>query len=339
MIMMLTHLAGMGIDASRAPTHNPGSTFWTVVVTAGIVIAIIAGLLQVTGWIRNRRFRTIEKDLLEQVSLELNIEDTRSKLVKYSELATDLRTQVEQELPRAAINVYMTERLRQLSGSISRDYTEYKAIEQELGNVEMETNIDRQVRKLIENSILPGYKIQQRRNFWITTLGLSAALLAISPIDTNHIISTYFSILDNAGKMSAESSIRALFFGVLCVTLVFTVSIPLIPRNPIVDRGFRLTLQRSKLLVISLVAVTLILGGYGCRYGAVHKPTSVHGTSHVGAYEDLAGFAFNIAVVLLSFALAGWWLLWRHKLLPDGSILFRTDTLSLGRLRRSRDRS
>jgi hypothetical protein len=171
--------------AKAAPPTDTGLDLWQVVVAVGVIVGLIAGLQQLAGWVRRRRYQRAEELVLRIASQQLEAAAAKEDFAKYQALKENLRRQVEEEVPREARRVYLRSRVDALNQQIGSDVEEYLVVEQALADLERRApaTLDNRLRAVIESSIRPAY-IRRRQTDRVVLGGLVALLvLTLSPIN------------------------------------------------------------------------------------------------------------------------------------------------------------
>lgn len=148
----------------------------------GYVVGLVAGLQQLIIWMRSRRLSKAQSRAFEILNSQLNAEEAKEAASKYESMRESLRLQVEQDIPREARRVYLKNRLDRLGESLSHDYEEYSAIEQELGLASEASQLDIKIRDVVQESLLPELRTRRRRERVLVGLVGLLVLLNFLPL-------------------------------------------------------------------------------------------------------------------------------------------------------------
>jgi hypothetical protein len=284
-------LAIVRFYAAPPAAHPSGVSLLVIFGIIGTIIGIAAAIQQFTSALTRRKFRRAEDSFFEAVQASRDIPSVKEEF-------NSLRSQIEVQIPRQAKEVYLAERLDQLERDLYNTYREYQRISNELPNRRVESDMDRRLREVVENSIAPARRIQERRIIYILILLFALIIVDLSPINLRGFINYYFDSLGYSDQWTTASLVSNFIAGVLVITIVMLISITLLPK--------RITKLAARMTTI-LLALFLALGSLGI--GVFVRASAIRADSaqtyvDVTARETYAGVAFNIAAITLALSLA-----------------------------------
>lgn len=275
--------------------HPSGVSILAIFTIVAGVVAIAAFMLQLNDTLKRRKFRRAEEAFMEAVQADRDIEPRRREF-------HDLRSQIEVEIPRQARDAYLKERLKRVELDLSNAYREYTAIRDELSSGAVTSNLDERLRAVIETSILPERKRQERRSSVISVLLVLLFLTSLSPYSVSSLAYQYFNILGYSDQWTDGSLYSAFALGALALTGITLLLATLLPGRV----GFRLSAvaywKVTPLIGLSSAA-GLLVAGMLFRASAIRADNSALYVDPTPK-ETLAGFAFNFAAIALAMTLA-----------------------------------
>lgn len=181
-------IIGMALIVSATSTTAESSqhsiSLWQLVVGAGGVVGLIAGLYTLVDAVQRRKYRPMEDQTIALMAKAQDVETVKQDYDKYSVLRESLRLQVEKEVPQEARRVYLRSRLDTLQASIGAEVDEYQRLRDELTRVEGQepSPLDARLRPVIEESIRPGYVRRRRNERLVVGILVLLLLTTISPL-------------------------------------------------------------------------------------------------------------------------------------------------------------
>jgi TRAP-type C4-dicarboxylate transport system permease small subunit len=292
---MFEHLAKGSPDPGIL--HN----WWAVVVTIGVIVGLLAGIQQLTSWIAQRSRRKAEDRVIEIAARQLDAEQAKEDAQHYERLRTELRAQVEQEVPREARRVYLLNRRDRLAQSLNDDLNEYDDIEQELRSISGDINasaLDERVRAVVRETILPSQQKRRRRERWILALLVLIFLSNFTPIDLTGLVFGYFYVLWTPSNFPPGVIVFVLFLGVATITIALRFTYPYIRRY---IRGSAVAYIKRRRWVVA--ASGAVLGAGFIVWGFYWRDMAmISNTSARSAPDSYSNIAFQAGVILLSLA-------------------------------------
>ena len=291
------------IEVQSAHVNHPAATFdiWKIVVPFGVIIGIAAAIQQLGTWIRRRKKQKAQDELLEEYKLTIDAKTARKDVEQYTEQLKELRHQMDTQLPIQARRDYLTERLEQLRRDLYHDFSEYQEIEKELADTRPETSLDRRIRMVVETSIVPERRLQERRGLYTLLLVFALVLINISPYSLNQQLYSYFNVLGYSNEWPVSDIAWTMLFGFISLTLLLVFVMSLVPRTSGIWRISTLISGRLALALACLVVIALVIVGEIARNIAQNDSNSLSAAPPNSATpETFAGFSFNIIVLLLS---------------------------------------
>jgi hypothetical protein len=232
---------------------------------------------------------------MEAVEASRDIEPVRREF-------EELRSQIEVEIPRQARRAYLKERLNQVELNLGDTYREYCAITAELGAEHVSSSLDKRLQAVIEASIIPERRNQERRSAVISVLLALLLLTSVSPYSVSHLAYDYFNVLGYSDEWTDAGLYSTFALGTLVLAGVALLLATLLPGRV----GSRLSVVANRsitpligmLFAAGLFAVSMIF-----RASAIKADHSIYYID-VASKETFAGFAFNFAALALAVALA-----------------------------------
>jgi hypothetical protein len=275
--------------------HASGISVLAIFTLIAGVVAIAAFALQVNDKLKGRKFRRAEEALMEAVEASRDIESARREF-------QGLRTQIEVEVPRQARYAYLKERLERVEIDLSNAYREHVTITNELASEQITSKLDERLRAVIEISILPERKRQERRGAVISVLLVLLFLTSLSPYSVSSLAYQYFNILGYSDQWTDAGLYSAFALGALVMAGVVLLLATLLPGKV----GFQLSsveYRRVTPLIGTALAAGLCVAGMIFRASAISADNSEFFIDPAPK-ETLAGFAFNFAALALAMTLA-----------------------------------
>jgi hypothetical protein len=213
--------------------------------------------------------------------------------------------QIDHQIPIQARRDYLIEWLEQLSLDINRNFEQYQEAEKELTEISPKSMIDQQIRRVIETTIAPRRKIQEKRSAATLVVVLALFLINISPYSLNPFIYRYFNILGFSDQWLPETIIWTMLLGVIILTALLVFVQLLIYRSSRMQRFFQWISLRHVILIAFFIFLGLILaGGFARQVALGDQGSEIY---NIGIPETVAGSSFNIAVIAASIATTGLW--------------------------------
>jgi hypothetical protein len=292
-----------------APVH-----VWAIAGVIATVLCALAALQGLATWIRRRSLQKTQDELLRNYRLTADADEARKDFTEYSNRLSALREQIEIQVPIQARRDYLRERLAQLRHNLYDDFREYQQIEQELGETIPLTDIDSQIRTIIQNSIVPQRVMQDRRSLGTLILVLTLIAINLSPLSLNGIIYSYFSVLGYSNQSSLVQIAATVLEGAAVLSAVLVLAASLFSRRSRIGRiVYGPNTKKTTVAAISIglcLVVVFIVAGLFARDAATHDYLISVGNPVIPLV--VAGFAFNLLVFLLSGAAVIVWVRWRY---------------------------
>lgn len=175
------------VAAAQDGANDHGKvSLWAAIVAVGVVVGLLAGVLQIVAQVRRRRFAAAEEKVLSAAASVLDAETAQRDVEQYRALREDLRRQIEDEVPREGRRVYLRARLDDLRDRIGDDVREFEDVSRQLASLEPggAEPLDHRLRSVVESSVRPRY-LRRRRServlFAMVVVLLIAAVIPVGP--------------------------------------------------------------------------------------------------------------------------------------------------------------
>jgi hypothetical protein len=314
----LGYLSSVEVQSAHASHHAATFDIWKIVVPFGVIIGILAAIQQFGTWIHRRKKQKAQDELLEEYQLTKDAKTARKDVEQYTKQLEELRHQMDTQLPIQARRDYLAERLEQLRRDLYHDFNEYQEIEKELADTRPETSLDRRIRLVVETSIVPEHRLQERRDLYTLLLVLALVVINISPYSLNRLLYSYFNVLGYSDQWSVSDIAWTMLFGFISLTVLFVFATSLVTRTSRIWHVLTLISGRLALALLCLAVIGLAVAGDISRNIARNDASSLSATPPDSATpETIAGFAFNIIVLLLSVLVASYMLRLRDRRLKQ----------------------
>jgi hypothetical protein len=210
------------VAQARTVDTQRGISVWGVIAVVLTILGGIAAAQQLITWLTGRRRQKALEQVLEDVADKIDAETTEKEVVRLRELAAGIRTQIDNDLPREARRVYLTNRLATIARSIGELYEEYHDIERELQSSRPASPLEGTLRASIEATIMPQYRQRERRDRQLRILLALAVALLLLPVPNDYLrilFFGYFYVVGEAYNYTAGSLVTAVLLAALALSL------------------------------------------------------------------------------------------------------------------------
>jgi hypothetical protein len=212
-----------------------------------------------------------------------------------------MQSQIDNDVPKDARCIYISDRLDSLTESINEQYKQYTDLEGELVRLKSEIGaLEPPIRASIERAVIPTYKIKERKERQLRFLvGLVLVLIILpSELSPNNLLYGYFGTIFYAEDVPRNAIFGTIFLaGVIVSVIMWLVAtrwiVPHLKRTPWVVRLVGLAVAID---VLALVLVTVFLIDQSSIYDSFNSSPT-----------NSIGIACIIATILLGALLAALW--------------------------------
>lgn len=296
MIQLATLVASVASPSKAAPSG--GLTAWQVIVAVSVAITILAGTQQLFNWVTRRRYRRAEQAVLDAVAAQIDADEAHRSYERTENLLRSLRQQVEKDVPKEALRVYLQERSGVLAERLAEDAAEYEDLQARLADLtgDEPTALDARVRAVIESAIQPAATRRRRADRTLVVLLAALLILSVVPFPPGDLIRGYFDVIENPGDYLFSAVINV---SIIAIVMIAAVAVPLV-RSYDIRRGWA---TRSFLQRKGTVAGVLGCGLSLCTLGILawrHSSAlfnSVSTDSGSSAADDWSSVAVSLLVI------------------------------------------
>lgn len=294
------HIIAITTVTHIAQAKHTGISPWAVVVTASVIIGIVAGVIGVLSYINYYRQRRVDREIIEIAKSNVGAKDaekskreTEQEVQQLKGLRDKLSRQISQ-LPGEANRLFLERQLEELVRNISKDFKEYETIKTRLQSAATSSTLDPQIRRVIKSSILPVQKERERRNGYILLTLILLLALNLSPVRISDYVWKYFNALSDSPEWTMDSPAWMIAFGSIAIAVLFWCAYSLIPKF----QKYVLKLRWTALVITSAgLLISLIILGYNFRDEAAGLACSPVSCGYPPVPYTAAGIAFNLAPI------------------------------------------
>jgi ATP-dependent Lon protease len=99
-----------------------------------------------------RKYKGAEEKFLKAIEASEAISSSLSQVKQYQAIRERLRKEIETQIPKQSRNVYLVNRLEQLTDDLHQTYADYQDVRRELGEGDIANELDQRVRDEIRMS-------------------------------------------------------------------------------------------------------------------------------------------------------------------------------------------
>lgn len=260
----------------------------------GWAAGVGAVLLEVRGWRKDRREGPVMRELAERELRDKKGKYTEAQIEELAEVFERLTRQVRDDVPAVARRAFIESRREQLAGFIEKDFREYRALGERLGEAPPPGSLSPELRESIRAEIVPSADRRNRQMRGAIAAAIVIGLLIIFPYPQRWALNT-LDVSAGQNAVYAEENIFPYAAG-LVISFIFAVYSPWSRFRPrIASTRARLTaLTASACLCLWALSVTGILSRW------ITNP----GVQNIAAIASLVFFWAGVRV---------FYLLWRWR--------------------------
>lgn len=143
----------------------------------GWLVGVVSGFIQLKSYFEQKRFEKAYLNVFEQAKRDWEGKYTEEQVGQLTGELARLRKLIENDVPRQAKRAFLEDQLIALSENLSDTYSRYIYVSDKLGQQNTSSTLPLEMMHVIEETIIPSYKIKQRRQTAIVLLLIFALLL------------------------------------------------------------------------------------------------------------------------------------------------------------------
>jgi hypothetical protein len=318
-LMTVHPLTGYLVLAAK--NRGAGFSFPHLVEHFFTAIGVISSFLAIIAFFTTFTWQPTVKRWIASLKLDEKIAGQEEKRDSLEDVVARLQSQIDNDVPREAERIYISDRMDSLTESLGEQYKEYSNLERRLSRLTSETgNLEAPIRQSIEKAVVPRYRLKERKERQLRFLVGLVLLLVVLPsyLSPNTLVYAYFNSIFEADYYPTSNLFVTIVLGGLVMSLpMWFLSqrwiIPNIKKNSQLVRFVSVT---AVIAVLSLAGIAVYLDIQSSYYNSSYYYSNPSPTSGIGA-------ASIVATLLLGLLLTIIWGGTRRVLRRVGPLLIR----------------
>ena len=187
----------------------------------GWAAGVGAVLLELRGWRKDRREGPVMRELAERELRDKKGKYTEAQIEELAGVFERLTRQVHDDVPAVARRAFIESRREQLAGFIEKDFREYRALGQRLGEAPAAGSLSPELRESIRAEIVPSADRRNRQLRGAVAAAIVVGLLIIFPYPQRWALNT-LDVSAGQNAVYAEENIFPYAAG-LVISLIFAL--------------------------------------------------------------------------------------------------------------------